>query len=179
MNIYSKSAKILVSQAYRPAIAEKYYDEGKFSRVVEICREELKENPQLLSLRILYAKALYSTGQIESSQDNFLKVLIEDPENIVALKFLADIKFSEKKEAEAMAHYWKILELDPNCRGLTSDVDKNKKRNEAKHRVTIIKKAEGDFTSKPVKPIPIEKIKFEILFTDIIYLLYPKSFQFR
>lgn len=158
MNIYSKSAKILVSQAYRPAIAEKFYDERKYSRVVEICREELKENPQLLSLRILYAKALYATGQFESSQENFLKVLSSDPENIVALKFIADIKFGEKKEAEAMAHYWKILELDPDCRGLKSDLSEN--RSEAKHRVTIIKKAEGDFKSKPAKPLPIEKIKF-------------------
>ena len=47
-------------------------------------------------------------------------MLSVDPENLVALKYLGDIKFSTGNEHGAMADYGRVLAIDPYCRALAS-----------------------------------------------------------
>ncbi len=112
----------LSSQGYRPAQAANCLSEGRYSRAIEICKEHLREEPQSVSGRLIYALALYGAGQTDSAAEQFYQVLSVDPDNLVALKHLGDIKFAEGDEVAAMANYARILEIDPRCRGLKSDL---------------------------------------------------------
>ena len=79
------SAKIkpeLVTEAnYWPARAAKFVAIGRYSRAVEICKEYLDAQPFLLSGRIIYARALYYAGQMESAEEEFYRVLEIDPDH--------------------------------------------------------------------------------------------------
>ncbi len=108
----------LAAVGYAPAVAAKFFAEGKYSRAVEICKEALADDTKLVSVRLIYAKALYHAGQRESAAEQFYAVLSLDPENLVALKYLGDIKFAEGDQYTALAHYRRVLEIDPGCREL-------------------------------------------------------------
>ena len=138
----------LITQGYWPARAAKYLQNGTYSRAVEICRENLDEAPDLISDRVLYATALYKAGQNETATEQFYRVLAKDPDNIVALKYLADIKFNAGDEYAALANYQRILEIDPDCEGLRCDL--NWPDREKTHTITITRGSEEKVIEKPV-----------------------------
>jgi len=109
----------LASRGYWPARAAKYLAEGKYSRAVEVCRENLPQAPKLLSGRLVYARALFLAGQKEAAAEQFYRVLAVDPDNMVALKFLGDVRCAAGDEVGAMANYQRVQELDPEGHGLS------------------------------------------------------------
>lgn len=115
-----KTARRLASSGYWPARAAVFLSEGKYSRAVEICNANLTEQPDLISGRLILAKALLEAGQVESAARQFSQVMARDTDNLVALKYLGDTKFAEGDTAGALALYGRILEIDPDCRGLRS-----------------------------------------------------------
>ncbi len=114
----SPSLDSLAERNYWPAAAARNLAAGKYSAVVELCKEHLTESPDLLSGHLLYARALYEAGQIENSTEQFYRVLALDPDNAVALKLLGDIAFNAGDEFTAISYYSRILELDPFCEGI-------------------------------------------------------------
>ncbi|MFZ5980824.1 MAG: hypothetical protein ACOYVF_09355 [Candidatus Zixiibacteriota bacterium] len=108
----------LADKGYWPAVAARCLAEGKYSRAVEICLENLPRDYNLLSGHLIYGTALYLAGQIEPATEQFYQALALDPDNIVALKYLGDIKFKAGDEFSALAHYQRVLEIDPDCQGL-------------------------------------------------------------
>jgi len=115
----------LASRGYWPARAAQHLKEKRFSRAVEICRERLPDNPELISGRLILARALYYAGQIDSARRQFYELLARDPDNMVALKYLGDISYADGDETDAMALYGRILEIDPLCRGLCSPINRD------------------------------------------------------
>lgn len=148
------SAKInkLAIHNYWPAIAYGYLNQGLYSKTVELCRKRLDQNPELLSGRIIYARALYYAGQLDSAAEQFQKILSTDPTNMTALKYLGDIKFVDKNELGAMACYEKILQLDPLSTILKSAIDK--KHSEKTRTITLKRKKDEKTTKQPLRPIP-------------------------
>jgi len=120
--IISPSVDSLADRNYWPAVAARFLSEGRFSAVVELCKENLPDFPDLLSGHILFARALHEAGQTESAAEQFYRVLALDPNNAVALKYLGDIAFKAGDEFTAISYYARILELDPFCQGIRSDV---------------------------------------------------------
>lgn len=116
----------LVEVGYWSAQASQYLHEKKYSKAVELCKENLIDNSAPLSARLIYARALYHAGQIDSAENQFYLILSLDPENLVALKYLGDIKFTLNDDFGAMTFYQKILSLDPHCTGLKSDIKTKK-----------------------------------------------------
>jgi tetratricopeptide (TPR) repeat protein len=112
----------LASQGYWVAVACKRLEQGKFSEAVGICRENMDREPNLLSGRLVCARALFQSGQTESAAAQFRRVLASDPDNVVALKYLGDIAFDAGDLVTAMANYGRVLEIDPCCRGLKSEI---------------------------------------------------------
>jgi tetratricopeptide (TPR) repeat protein len=156
----------LSSQEYRPAQAANCLSEGRYYRAVEICQEHLREETQSVSGRLIYALALYGTGQTDSAAEQFYQVLCVDPDNLVALKYLGDIKFTEGDEVAAMANYSRILEIDPHCRGLKSDL----KTTEIGSTRTITLSREAESSKEKEAGIPTRwKIHF---YTETIGDLY-------
>jgi len=143
-NLLDKSRQsttaVLAAEGYWPAQAAQFLIEGKCSRAVELCREHLSQQPNLLSGRLIYAQALYRAGQLRSAVEEFYRVLSHDPDNIVALKGLGDIKWAEGDDIMAVAHYQRVLEIDPHCRGLRSPVADHHK--ETTRTITITRPGE-------------------------------------
>lgn len=112
----------LAATGYWPARAAKYFYEGKYARVVELCKENLPHHTSLVSAHLIYARALYHAGQLDSAAEQLFAVLALDTDNIVALKYLGDLNYNRGNEFTAMSYYLRILELDPLCGGLKSDL---------------------------------------------------------
>ena len=134
------SVESLATKGYWPALAARYLAEGKYSRAVEICRDNLAEKGDLLSARSIYARTLYCAGQPESAAEQFYSILAHDPENLVALKFLGDIKHDSGDTVTALSYYRRVLEIDPNCRGLCSQVKRRPR--ETTQTITLVRQAE-------------------------------------
>jgi len=114
--------EVLSSRGNPVAAAAGSLGEGKYSKAVEICREYLEEHPHLLSGRLILARALYHAGQTESAETQFYRVLAADPDNLVALKYLGDLKFAGGDEHGALANYRRVLEIDPYCGALCCSI---------------------------------------------------------
>jgi tetratricopeptide (TPR) repeat protein len=134
------SVESLAAKGYWPAVAARYLAEGKYSRAVEICRDNLAEKADLLSARLIYARTLYCAGQRESAAEQFYSILAHDPENLVALKFMGDIKNDSGDTVTALSYYRRVLEIDPDCRGLSSPVQRQ--RRETTQTITLVRQAE-------------------------------------
>lgn len=118
----SSLAGKLASQGYWPARAARFFEQGKLSAAVELCRENLQAEPNLLSGRLIYAKVLYHAGQSESAEEQFYRALTLDPDNMIALKYLGDICFAANEEMSALAFYGRVAANDRGWKGLKSDL---------------------------------------------------------
>ena len=148
------SATGLTSLGYWPARAAACVSEGKYSRAVEICRENLDDAPYLVSGRLIFGRALYLTGQAEPAEEQFRYVLSVDPDNLVALKHLADIRYEQGDEPAAMACYRRILEIDPSNGGLSCPL--LIKPSETTRTISISRGTEerSPDPERPLRPIP-------------------------
>lgn len=122
-NHASDVAHRLSEQGYWPARAAEYLAEKKYADTVRLCKSRLEQEPELISGRLLYARALYHSGQFEAADEQFHAVLARDPNNIVAIKYLGDIRFKDGEHLAAESYYRRVLEIDPHCGGLVCKVD--------------------------------------------------------
>ncbi len=157
MNVDTDSGKMslqeqLVSEGYWVACAAKSLDEGKFSVAVRLCKEHLPGQSDLISGHLVYGRALFQSGQAESAADQFHRVLALDPENLVALKYLGDVKYASGDELAAMANYRRILEIDPLCCGLKSSV--RKPSSEKTRTITLNRPARSESKGRSSREIP-------------------------
>ena len=129
----------LSSKGYWPAVAREFLDDKKYARVVELCAARLKDQPQLISGRLIYAEALYLSGQNQAAEEQFYKVLQADPDNLRALKYLGDIKFESGHLATAMSYYERIQQLEPGTSGLCCSIEDSKKEIT---KIMVLKKGE-------------------------------------
>ena len=104
------------------ATAARLLDDGKFVRAVELCREHLPDFDTSIAARLIYARALFHAGQTEAASSQFYRVLAHDPENVVALKYLGDIRNAENDSVGAGANYQRVLYIDPLCQGVASSL---------------------------------------------------------
>jgi len=155
----------LAARGYWPARAARAIADGKYSQAVEICREYVPENPGLISGRLMYGRALQSSGQLERAEEQFHFVLAADPDNLVALKCLADIRFAAGDELTAMANYGRILEIDPFCRGLRNELAD---RSRETTRTISIKR--GSEAKKQVDQVTLRALPFVTETVGDLYL---------
>jgi tetratricopeptide (TPR) repeat protein len=148
------SIACLSRDGYWAAWAAQHVTAGEYADAIQLCKERLAVEPQLLSARIAYGVALARAGQAESAKEQFFYVLSTDPDNLVALKHLGDIAFAEGDEFSAMAKYERILEIDPYCRGVASDFTNRKI--ERTHTVTLVRPEEParSHDTVPLRAIP-------------------------
>lgn len=146
----------LSAKGFWSAQAAKALDEKKYSKAVSISKENLKEGQNYLSGKIIYARALYHSGQIEKAEEIFGQVLSEDQNNIAALKYLGDIRSSKGNDFEAELFYSKIFLIDPKSSALSSSLDD---KSESTTKTITIKRKEE---TQPVVTIerPGRKIPF-------------------
>jgi tetratricopeptide (TPR) repeat protein len=73
------------------ALAEEYRRVGNYAGAIETCRVGLQRHPSYLSARVTLGRALMETGQFEEARTELERVLKSAPENLAAIRGLAEI----------------------------------------------------------------------------------------
>jgi tetratricopeptide (TPR) repeat protein len=73
------------------ALAEEYRRLGRLEEAVEACRAGLQRHPAYVSARVTLGRALMEMGDFDSAAGELEQVLRVAPENLAAIRALADI----------------------------------------------------------------------------------------
>jgi tetratricopeptide (TPR) repeat protein len=82
-------------------LAEEHRRAGEFDEAVRVCRAGLAQHPAYLSARITLGRALLEMGRYDEAAAEFDYVLKAAPDNLTAVRELADIE--QRKRAHAQA----------------------------------------------------------------------------
>jgi len=93
------------------ALAEEYRRAGRFQEAIEACRTGLTRHPAYLSARVTLGRALIEIGQLEAAKGELERVLKSAPENLAAIRGLAEIHHRLGEIPKATEHYQSALEI--------------------------------------------------------------------
>lgn len=108
-------------------LAEELRRARRFDDSIETCRAGLGVHPGYLSARVTLGRALIETGQLGDAQTELEHVLASAPENLAAIRGLAEINHRNGDLAAALSHYRAALALaknDPDLQETVSDLAK-------------------------------------------------------
>ncbi len=94
------------------ALAEEYRRAGLVHEAIETCRAGLQRHPMYLSARVTLGRALMEIGEYDAAVDELEHVLAAAPENLAAIRTLAEIhrRRGEMSESES---YQTVPEVAP------------------------------------------------------------------
>jgi tetratricopeptide (TPR) repeat protein len=95
-------------------LAEEYRRAGLFRESVDTCRSGLAIHPGYLSARVTLGRALLELGELDDARRELELVLRGAPENLAALRGLAEICHKGGDLPEALTHYRHALVLAAN-----------------------------------------------------------------
>src|SRR4051812_37702392 len=82
------------------ALAEEYRREGRLEEAIATCTAGLRRHPSYLSAHVTLARACVGLGRIADGRAEFERVLRLAPENLAAIRGLAEIHASMESAAE-------------------------------------------------------------------------------
>jgi len=106
-------------------LAEEYRRAGRFQEAVEVCCAGLGQHPGYLSARVTLGRSLIETGELDHAQLELLQVLSVAPENLAALRGLAEIHYRRGDLPEALRYYRSALDLarhDPDLEQIVQEI---------------------------------------------------------
>ena len=95
-------------------LAEEYRRAGQLQEAVDVCRAGLAIHPGYISARVTLGRALLDLQQLDDARQELERVLKSAPENLAAIRGLADIHHRRGALAEALAEYRAALALARN-----------------------------------------------------------------
>jgi len=104
-------------------LAEECRRAGQYEESIEVCRAGLHIHPGYLSARVTLGRALIELNKLVEAQEELDFVLKNAPENLAAIRGLADIHHRNGELAEALKHYRAALALAKNDPDLQQTVD--------------------------------------------------------
>ncbi len=93
------------------ALAEEYRRLGMFTEAIETCRAGLLRHPSYISARVTLGRALVEVGDYDEASAALEQVLRSAPENLAAIRALADIH-RRRGEVSDADHYNAALSQD-------------------------------------------------------------------
>ena len=94
-------------------LADAYRKAGELDRALDLCKAGLELHPDYVSAHIVFGRCLMDQKNDPGASDVFRKVLALDPENVLALKILADIAERGHRYDEAVDWLTRLLAADP------------------------------------------------------------------
>lgn len=98
---------------YFAPLANEYRKVGDFEQAIFICQEYLPQQPGHMSGHIVFGQALFEAKRLPEARTVFETALTLDPENLIALRHLADISRDLGDTTAARAWYERVLQADP------------------------------------------------------------------
>jgi predicted Zn-dependent protease len=87
------------------ALAEEYRKLGMLAESIETCRAGLQRHPAYISARVTLGRALVEVGEFDEASVELEQVLRSAPENLAAIRALADIHRRRGEMPEKFEHY--------------------------------------------------------------------------
>jgi len=106
-------------------LAEEYRRVGRFDEAIDVCRAGLARHPGYLSARVTLGRALLEVGDVESAQRELTEVIRVAPENLSAIRGLADVHRKRGELPEALAQFKSAFEMagpDPTIDQIVRDL---------------------------------------------------------
>ena len=94
-------------------LADAYRKAGELDKALELCTAGLELHPDYVSAHIVFGRCLIDQKNDPGASDVFRKVLTLDPENVLALKILAEIAERGGRHDEAAEWLTRLLAADP------------------------------------------------------------------
>src|SRR5918912_2663582 len=95
-------------------LAEECRRAGRYDEAVDVCRAGLAIHPGYLSARVTLGRALVELHELEAARAEFETVLKGAPENLAAIRGLAEVYHKSGALTEALAQYQAALALARN-----------------------------------------------------------------
>jgi tetratricopeptide (TPR) repeat protein len=108
-------------------LAEEYRRAGMFQDAVDVCRAGLGVHPGYVSARVTLGRALSALHQYEPAQQELEQVLRSAPENLAALRGLADVLQRQGELDQSLAQYRAALALvrhDPDLEQTIAELER-------------------------------------------------------
>lgn len=83
------------------ALAEEYRRAGRYEEAIAICKTGLQRHPSYISAHVTLGRALYEIGEYEEAREELEHVLRVAPENLAAIRGLAEIHHRRGQLPEA------------------------------------------------------------------------------
>lgn len=109
-------------------LADAYRKAGEVDKAIELCLSGLERHPDYVSAHIVYGRCLIDQRNDVGAEEVFKKILTLDPENIIALKVLAELADRGGRHDEAAAWWSRLLAADP----MNGDADASVKQSRSK-----------------------------------------------
>lgn len=94
-------------------LADAYRKAGALERALETVEQGLLRHPDYLSAHIVRGRTLRELGRRSAASAAFRRVLELDPQNLVALRALAELAVEDGNSDEARRLYERLQELEP------------------------------------------------------------------
>jgi tetratricopeptide (TPR) repeat protein len=95
-------------------LAEECRRAGEFQEAVDVCRAGLELHPGYLSARVTLGRALNELEKFDEAQAELEMVVKGAPDNLAAVRALAEVLHRRGSVDEALAHYRTALALSRN-----------------------------------------------------------------
>lgn len=100
------------SKKFRP-LAEEYRKSRMYEEAIYICKEGLKHHPAFAPGMITLARCYHETNENEQALIALLPLVDEQPDNIPALRLIAEVYFSLGDVDKAIEAYQDVLKVSP------------------------------------------------------------------
>jgi tetratricopeptide (TPR) repeat protein len=108
-------------------LAEECRRSGLYAEAIETCRAGLTRHPGYLSARVTLGRALVELGRLDEAEVELSRVLESAPENLAAIRGLAEIYHRRGDLAAALTHCRRALLLarnDPDLEETIADLSR-------------------------------------------------------
>jgi tetratricopeptide (TPR) repeat protein len=103
-------------------LAEELRRAGELQDAIRVCRTGLAQHPEYLSARVTLGRALLASEQLDAAFTELSTALAAAPENLAALRGLAEIQHRRGDLQESLALYRRALALAPQDPDLAAAV---------------------------------------------------------
>lgn len=92
-------------------LAEEYRRAGRYREAIHTCQAGLTRHPGYLSARVTLGRALIEVGELDDAQRELMAVIRLAPENLSAVRGLAEVHRKRGEVPEALAQFGSAFEL--------------------------------------------------------------------